>query len=171
MPHANSRKSSMQYYDYYDQESLDLTYEMYATDFKVFGYDTTLRWRPDLLPPRGARAAAAAAPNGGGVGAKAARWTPKGREGKSDKNDRRATFAEQPMVERMSRNILYDGASGRRVSQSGLFASVKANVKESMNRRSSTSALRQSLLQLDKDELLAWIAGERVLQESGHKDD
>jgi hypothetical protein len=161
----------MQYYDYYDQESLDLTYEMYATDFKVFGYDTTLRGRPDLLPPRGARAAAAAAPNGGGVGAKAARWTPKGREGKSDKNDRRATFTEQPMVERMSRNILYDDASGRRVSQSGLFASVKANVKESMNRRSSTSALRQSLLQLDKDELLAWIARERVLQESGHKDD
>ena len=151
----------MQYYDYYDQESLDLTYEMYATDFKVFGYDTTLRGRPDLLPPRGARAAAAAAPNGGGVGAKAARWTPKGREGKSDKNDRRATFTEQPMVERMSRNILYDDASGRRVSQSGLFASVKANVKESM----------QSLLQLDKDELLAWIARERVLQESGHKDD
>ena len=75
------------------------------------------------------------------------------------------------MVERMSRNILYDGVSGRRVSQSGLFASVKANVKESMNRRSSTSALRQSLHQLDKDELLAWIAGERVLQESGHKDD
>ena len=51
------------------------------------------------------------------------------------------------MVERMSRNILYDGASGRRVSQSGLFASVKANVKESMNRRSvsrCTSSTRTS---------------------------
>ena len=88
------------------------------------------------------------------------------------KNDnRRAAFAEQLMVERMSRNILYDGASGRRVSQSGLFTSVKATVKESMNRRSSTSALSQALLNLDKDELLAWIAGERVMQESGHKDD
>jgi hypothetical protein len=40
-----------------------------------------------------------------------------------------------------------------------------------MNRRSSTSALNQALLKLDKDELLAWIAGGRVMQESGHKDD
>jgi hypothetical protein len=40
-----------------------------------------------------------------------------------------------------------------------------------MNRRSSTSALNQALLKLDKDELLAWIAGGRAMQESGHKDD
>lgn len=184
MPHANSRKSSMRYYEHYDQESLDLTYEMYATDFKVFGYDTSLGSRPDLLPPKGARATTAAPPDGGGNGgggggakAKAARWTTKGRGGGggsssvAKNDDRRAAFAEQLTVERMSRNILYDGASGRRVSKSELFTSVKANVKEGMNRRSSTSALNQALLKLDKDELLAWIAGGRVMQESGHKDD
>jgi hypothetical protein len=148
MPHANSRKSSKQYYDYYDQESLDLTFEMYSKDFEVFGYNTTLKERPDLLPPKGSRA-----PKGGSA-------------------NRRTIFADQTKVERMSRNILYDSVAGRRVSEAQLFSMVKTNVKQSMNRRSSTSALMQSLSELDKDELLAWIAGERTtFEDSGHKDD
>jgi len=51
MPHANARKTSMKWYDYYDQETLDLTHEMYRQDFAVFGYSTAIEQRPDLRCP------------------------------------------------------------------------------------------------------------------------
>src|SRR6056300_46128 len=48
----NSRKTAKKWYDYFDQETMDLTYEMYKMDFEVFGYDTAIKERPDLKPPR-----------------------------------------------------------------------------------------------------------------------
>lgn len=52
MPHDNKRKTNKPWYEYYDQETLDLTYEMYKDDFDVFGYSPTLSKRPDLEPPK-----------------------------------------------------------------------------------------------------------------------
>ena len=52
MPHTNSRKTSQKWYDLYDQESMDLTYELYKFDFEVFGYDTSIKERPDLNSPK-----------------------------------------------------------------------------------------------------------------------
>ena len=49
MPHTNKRATSKKWYDYYDQETLELTYEMYYLDFEVFGYETHIAGRPDLV--------------------------------------------------------------------------------------------------------------------------
>jgi len=51
MPHDNKRYTKTPWYDYYDQETLNLTYEMYHRDFDIFGYDVVLRQRPDLERP------------------------------------------------------------------------------------------------------------------------
>ncbi len=55
MPHTNKRATSKKWYDYYDQETLDLTYEMYKLDFEVFNYKSEIEQRPDLKPPRPSR--------------------------------------------------------------------------------------------------------------------
>ena len=34
------------WYDYFDQETMDLTYEMYKMDFEVCGYDTAMQTKP-----------------------------------------------------------------------------------------------------------------------------
>merc|ERR1712087_539123 len=53
MPHDNSRKTTVPWYELYDQNTLELVYEMYHHDFDVFGYDIDLKQRPDLhAPPR-----------------------------------------------------------------------------------------------------------------------
>lgn len=52
MPHDNKRTTTKPWYQYFDQEALDLTYEMYHADFDVFGYTPILEQRPDLLPPK-----------------------------------------------------------------------------------------------------------------------
>ena len=49
------RKTAREWYDYYDQEALDLTYEMYRRDFAVFGYSPVIAQRPDLQCPVDAR--------------------------------------------------------------------------------------------------------------------
>jgi hypothetical protein len=52
MPHDNKRVTAKPWYEYYDQETLNLTYEMYHKDFEVFGYSAELSQRPDLhMPP------------------------------------------------------------------------------------------------------------------------
>jgi Sulfotransferase family len=51
MPHTNQRKLAKKWYDYYDQRTLDLVYEIYEKDFEVFGYGPVLTQRPDLKPP------------------------------------------------------------------------------------------------------------------------
>ena len=51
MPHTNARRTKLKWFEYYDQETLDLTYEMYQHDFVVFGYSPALEPRPDLQPP------------------------------------------------------------------------------------------------------------------------
>lgn len=51
MPHTNSRKTTKKWFEFYDQETLDLTYEMYQHDFVVFNYSPTLSQRSDLQPP------------------------------------------------------------------------------------------------------------------------
>jgi hypothetical protein len=52
MPHENKRAKSMPWYEYYDQETLNLTYQMYHRDFEVFNYSPILEQRPDLdMPP------------------------------------------------------------------------------------------------------------------------
>jgi hypothetical protein len=51
MPHTNSRTTSKKWLEYYTQESLDRTYEMYQHDFEVFGYSPIMTQRPDLQPP------------------------------------------------------------------------------------------------------------------------
>jgi hypothetical protein len=51
MPHDNKRKTKTPWYEYYDQETLNLTYKIYYRDFEVFGYDVVLKQRPDLKMP------------------------------------------------------------------------------------------------------------------------
>merc|ERR1719343_1378457 len=55
MPHDNKRSTTTPWYEYYDQETLNLTYEMYHRDFDIFGYNVILKERPDLQVPRQAR--------------------------------------------------------------------------------------------------------------------
>jgi len=52
MPHTNSRAGGKKWHDYYTQETLDLVYEMYQTDFEVFGYSPLLEQRSDLQAPK-----------------------------------------------------------------------------------------------------------------------
>lgn len=51
MPHTNKRSAGKKWWDYYTQETLDLTFEMYKQDFTVFNYDSAIPQRPDLEPP------------------------------------------------------------------------------------------------------------------------
>ena len=51
MPHTNQRKTVKKWYEYYDQRTLDLVYEMYSEDFTVFEYSPVLEQRPDLKEP------------------------------------------------------------------------------------------------------------------------
>jgi len=54
MPHTNSRSGvgHKKWFDYYDQETLDMVYEMYQKDFDVFGYSPDLEQRSDLRTPK-----------------------------------------------------------------------------------------------------------------------
>jgi len=54
MPHTNSRSGvgHKRWFDHYDQETLDMVYEMYQKDFDVFGYSPALEQRSDLQPPK-----------------------------------------------------------------------------------------------------------------------
>lgn len=162
MPHVNNRATSKKWYDYYDQECLDLTYEMYHMDFTVFGYDTTIQERPDLLPPKGDH------------------WARSRHKGASTNG--RAKFAkdepptcEQEVVqselevEYMSRNTMFDSETKQRRSQSELFTSTKTTVKNDMNRRASVVSLKKSILELDRVEIFARIAGQRTsMHDSDH---
>lgn len=127
MPHTNSRKTKMKWYDFYDQETLELTYEMYGMDFKVFGYSSAIPERPDLMPPC---------------------------------QDRRSQLSASKFDE-WSRNS-YVNNSGRRVSQVNLLGSVKSSVRQDMSRRASMRSLKDSLVHLNKDEILAKVAGQRT---------
>jgi hypothetical protein len=51
MPHENKRRTETPWYDYFDQETLNLTYEMYRKDFEIFNYSPKLEQRPDLEVP------------------------------------------------------------------------------------------------------------------------
>ena len=51
MPHTNARVTKKKWYEYYDQHTLNLVYEMYQHDFNVFDYSPILEQRPDLEPP------------------------------------------------------------------------------------------------------------------------
>ena len=51
MPHTNSRKSNKKWYEYFDQETMNMTYEMYKADFEAFGYPAEIEQRPDLVSP------------------------------------------------------------------------------------------------------------------------
>jgi hypothetical protein len=53
MPHINRRATEKKWFEYYDQKTLDLTYEMYRKDFEVFDYNPILTQRKDLQPPVG----------------------------------------------------------------------------------------------------------------------
>mmetsp|Transcript_67841 Transcript_67841/g.102318 ORF Transcript_67841/g.102318 Transcript_67841/m.102318 type:complete len:244 (+) Transcript_67841:70-801(+) len=53
MPHDNKRKTKEPWWDYYTQETLDLTYQLYARDFEIFGYSPVMEQRPDLRSPVG----------------------------------------------------------------------------------------------------------------------
>jgi hypothetical protein len=55
MPHTNKRSTKKPWWDYYNQETLDMTYELYQNDFVVFQYSPTLTERPDLQHPAMAR--------------------------------------------------------------------------------------------------------------------
>jgi len=49
MPHSNQRKRKDNWWMYYDQESMDLTYELNRLDFTIFRYDPDeiLKKRPE----------------------------------------------------------------------------------------------------------------------------
>jgi len=51
MPHENKRQTKTPWYEHYDQETLNLTYEMYHRDFEIFKYNVVLEQRPDLDKP------------------------------------------------------------------------------------------------------------------------
>jgi hypothetical protein len=51
MPHENKRNKSAPWYDYYEQDTLNMVYEMYQKDFEVFNYPAKLEQRPDLEVP------------------------------------------------------------------------------------------------------------------------
>lgn len=51
MPHENKRNKTAPWYDYYDQETLNMVHEMYQKDFEVFNYSAKLEQRPDLQVP------------------------------------------------------------------------------------------------------------------------
>jgi hypothetical protein len=40
------------WYDYYDQESLNVTFELYQHDFEIFRYSPVITQRPDLVSPQ-----------------------------------------------------------------------------------------------------------------------
>mmetsp|Transcript_44165 Transcript_44165/g.64933 ORF Transcript_44165/g.64933 Transcript_44165/m.64933 type:complete len:409 (+) Transcript_44165:138-1364(+) len=52
MPHNNARSTKKKWWDYYDQETLNITYEMYKKDFQIFEYSPKLDKRPDLKSAR-----------------------------------------------------------------------------------------------------------------------
>lgn len=125
MPHTNSRKTSKKWFDYFDQETMDLTYEMYKKDFEVFDYDSAIQQRPDLKPPT--------------------------------KDRRDALGGLQNSWSRDS----FMNSEGMRTSHANLFGSVKSSIRMDMQRRSSTTALKKSLVAFDRDEILANVAGLR----------
>lgn len=51
MPHDNKRKTTKPWYEYYDQDTLNMTYEMYQIDFDIFQYSKVIHQRPDLHRP------------------------------------------------------------------------------------------------------------------------
>jgi hypothetical protein len=51
MPHDNKRVTKKKWWEFYDQETLNLAYEMYHQDFDVFQYSPELKQRPDLVSP------------------------------------------------------------------------------------------------------------------------
>merc|ERR1712238_230503 len=51
MPHTNKRKTTKPWYDYYDQETLNMTHDMYQLDFEIFQYSPVIPQRPDLHCP------------------------------------------------------------------------------------------------------------------------
>ena len=51
MPHDNKRKTTKKWYEYYNQETLNITYELYHHDFAIFGYSPQIDQRPDLVSP------------------------------------------------------------------------------------------------------------------------
>lgn len=51
MPHSNKRATGKKWFEFYDQETLNLTFEMYHHDFDIFDYPVELKQRPDLKPP------------------------------------------------------------------------------------------------------------------------
>jgi len=53
MPHANRRDSGKKWFEYFDQETLDMTYEMYKKDFLIFDYPPSISQRRDLKPAAG----------------------------------------------------------------------------------------------------------------------
>eukprot|EP00547_Thalassionema_nitzschioides_P004146 CAMPEP_0194212546 /NCGR_PEP_ID=MMETSP0156-20130528/12548_1 /TAXON_ID=33649 /ORGANISM="Thalassionema nitzschioides, Strain L26-B" /LENGTH=453 /DNA_ID=CAMNT_0038940401 /DNA_START=27 /DNA_END=1388 /DNA_ORIENTATION=- len=53
LPRVNGRTTPKPWYDYYDQETLNMVYETYKLDFAIFGYLPTVAERPDLQPPPG----------------------------------------------------------------------------------------------------------------------
>ena len=134
MPHTNSRKTSKKWYDHYDQETMDLTYEMYKMDFVTFGYDVAIKERPDLVPPR---------------------------------INRRSQMHSQASWSRNS----YVNDSGVRTSQANLFGSVRGSMRKEMYMRSSTSALKRSLVELNRDEILANVAGLRNISTVGEEEE
>ena len=114
---------------------MDLTHEMYAMDFKVFGYSSAIKERPDLMPPR------------------------------QNRRSQLGALKYDPW----SRNS-YIGESGMRVSQADLLGSVKVSMRnEIMGRRASMTSLRDSLIALDKDEILAAVAGIRTVSTVGEE--
>lgn len=136
MPHTNARKTAKKWYDYFDQETMDLTHEMYNMDFEVFGYPTAIKERPDLKPPR---------------------------------KNRRSQLGAMKIAGSWSRDSFMN-SSGMRVSQANLFGSVKSSQRKEMYRRASTTTLKQSLVSMNKDEILASIAGLRHISTVGEEE-
>ena len=82
---------------------------------------------------------------------------------------RRAQLGAQK-YDKWSRNS-FVGASGLRESQMNLFGSVKTSIRKDMYRRCSTTALKNSLVELNRDEILAQVAGLRHVSTVGEEEE
>jgi len=51
MPHTNKRSSKKKWFEYFNQRTLNMCYQMYKNDFYVFNYSPVIEQRPDLKSP------------------------------------------------------------------------------------------------------------------------
>mmetsp|Transcript_5440 Transcript_5440/g.11451 ORF Transcript_5440/g.11451 Transcript_5440/m.11451 type:complete len:514 (+) Transcript_5440:915-2456(+) len=136
MPHVNQRKTPKPWYEYYDQATLNKTYELYGTDFTVFEYRTTIDERPDLLGPSALAEGVCVDDNtGGGVGGDSSRplLLPPPRP-PIQKFSRNLASSEGSPEQEKRRKALLSRAVGVSPERSSMFYETKKNHNSNNNK-------------------------------------